>query len=311
MPVDTLLVEGVTPTGNKLAQGLDLRLLNKLLAGVCTVRPRGSKFYMAMHVQAAREAGRARTYALLDGDFTYPWSGPRAEPVPWHDAQGAVLLGWRWSRKEVENYLLDPEVVRRALEFDEPTRQRYELGLMQALSAIGTYQAARMALASVRPRPNTLANGWGRARGGGKIPFPEPEDRSDAACRRHLEELMSGLDGLRLPPDAQAEYERECRARATEPEMRHTRDSLLTLAIERFEALVPACQPGGACAQDGLSCFAGKDLAWAMEEALHSLGYSSPTLLLEKVMVAIEDSREDVWTWLPEWSALRVLAQSV
>lgn len=111
MSVTVLLCEGIEP-GEKPAQGLDGRLLNKLLAGICSVRPRGSKFYMEMNVRAARSDGAAGTFALLDGDFRYPVPAASAVPEAWI-AGDAALLGWRWSRKEIENYLLDPLVVGR------------------------------------------------------------------------------------------------------------------------------------------------------------------------------------------------------
>lgn len=156
MPVAELLIEGVEPRQNQAAHGLDARLLNKLLAGVCAVRPRGSKYFMEQRIGDARAAGAQGTYGLLDGDFQYPWPGVSLEPLPW--MRNGQLLGWRWSRKELENYLLDPEVVTRALRLDPSTRQRYEAALGEAYMTIGPYQAARMALSSVRPRPNTLDN---------------------------------------------------------------------------------------------------------------------------------------------------------
>lgn len=46
-----------------------------------------------------------------------------------------------------------------------------------------------------------------------------------------------------------------------------------------------------------------------MDEALKSLG--GAINFRERVLVGIEESSEDIGTWLPEWQALRELIQNV
>lgn len=108
-----------------------------------------------------------------------------------------------------------------------------------------------------------------------------------------------------MPPDAQTEYERQCQTRGSEAVRRHSTSSLRALAQERYVALLPGCTAGGRFHGAALWCFAGKDLVWALESALKSMGHDTPPVFLERIMTGIEDSMDDVWTWVPEWSALR------
>ncbi len=55
---------------------------------------------------------------LKDGDFDRDWQAPSDQPRPWTKQLGSrrvERIGWTWARKEIENYLIDPEVVARAL----------------------------------------------------------------------------------------------------------------------------------------------------------------------------------------------------
>lgn len=304
MSLTVLLCEGIDP-GEKPAQGLDGRLLNKLLRGVCPVRPRGSKYYMEMNVRMARSGDVPGTFALLDGDFRYPPSPSSPTPEPWFGAD-RVHLGWRWSRKEVENYLLDPAVVERTLPNVAKHGGRYREALARACSAVARYQAARMALSSVRPRPNTLTNQWGQAHGRSSYLFPDETERTEEACRTQIQGLMAALVAkLRLPKAAQETYEAEATAGAWTPLGEFTSDALMDLALQRYGRLITLCESFAAHQGGGIDVFSGKDLLLAMTSDLQGMKYSSPTIFMEAVIVGIEDSAEEVWTWLPEWTALR------
>ena len=111
MPVNLLLCEGGLNSP-------DVRLLSKLLAGRCEVRAMGGKQGMGERIKARREStGRKVVFGMLDGDFVEHWAMPLNRPRPWtiKDSKEDVLIGWRWERKEVENYLVDPVIVHRAL----------------------------------------------------------------------------------------------------------------------------------------------------------------------------------------------------
>ncbi|MBI4761737.1 MAG: hypothetical protein HY780_11020 [Chloroflexi bacterium] len=48
-----------------------------------------------------------------------------------------------------------------------------------------------------------------------------------------------------------------------------------------------------------------KDLLLGMQTELTAFGFTSPRQFRERVLKGIEESQEDVWTWLPEWNQLR------
>lgn len=65
MPVAQLLCEG----GNNSP---DVRLLSKLLSGICEIKPLGGKYGMGAKIIARREAfGQNSVYGILDGARTY------------------------------------------------------------------------------------------------------------------------------------------------------------------------------------------------------------------------------------------------
>jgi hypothetical protein len=57
-----------------------------------------------------------------------------------------------------------------------------------------------------------------------------------------------------------------------------------------------------------LTFFAGKDLLYVMKNDLQEFGFNPKDPInefLERVFQRIEESSEDVWTWMPEWQKLR------
>jgi hypothetical protein len=81
MPVSQLLCEG----GNNSP---DVRVLTKLLAGLCEVKPLGGKYGMGAKIIARCELlGENSVFGLLDGDFIKDWNTPRGEPVEWKSAE--------------------------------------------------------------------------------------------------------------------------------------------------------------------------------------------------------------------------------
>ncbi len=53
--------------------------------------------------------------------------------------------------------------------------------------------------------------------------------------------------------------------------------------------------------------FAGKDLLCGMRNELQKFGFKTPLIFREQVLKGIENSTEDVWTWVSEWQKLREL----
>lgn len=98
MPVSILFCEGK-------AGGPDVRILGKLLAGRCELRPSGGKYGLGSLIKGARATiGNNVVFGILDRDFPDGWGAPMHRPMPWI-ASDQDPLGWRWERKEIENYL--------------------------------------------------------------------------------------------------------------------------------------------------------------------------------------------------------------
>jgi len=273
LPVDLLLCEGA-------ANSPDVRILSKLLLGFCgEVRPSGSKYGMGDKILARRESiGSPRIAGLLDGDFQRDW--PIEGPLQW--SAGGINFGWRWGRKEIENYIIDPNVVRRSLGWDAGRSQAYRTALEAAADSVHVYEAARTALAFSRKRFNPLPSSWGRMRGDDKHQFPD--EFSDGACRQGIQEVV------RSHGEGQGVVIEE--------------------VISEFERLLPEFRAGGVRRSAYLGTYAGKDLLLAMETGLNAFGFSNGGAFREKILLGIEKTDNDIATWVPEWQVLRNAVES-
>lgn len=271
MPVNLLFCEGV-------AGSPDIRVLSTLLQGfVGEVRPSGPKYGLGHRIRAHREVMQtSRIAGIIDGDFVGDWPSPEPDPKRWV-IPGNIVLGWRWRRKEIENYLIDPIVVVGALGEGAPNREVYGGLLTQAADTIAIYQAARTALSLVRTRFEPLPDCWGPPRTADRHPFPP--DISDAACRGGIETTVTD----------------------------HAIEQTVTVeqAIDRYEQLLPDFAADGIRRQDYLSTFAGKDLLIGMDAGLRNLGFQSSSAFREKIVLGIEKAGAVLArTWITEWAAL-------
>lgn len=137
MPVTRLLVEGE----------LDAQLLAPLFAGNPVVEAiKSSKNALAPRTRTERQkAGPCVSY-LRDRDFDYDPLDQLDQPTI-DKAENGIVLGWRWSRHSIENYMLEPAIACTALAVDEAT---YQTALSIAGSKIKYYQAARWAIGIAR-----------------------------------------------------------------------------------------------------------------------------------------------------------------
>ena len=260
----------------------DVRVLGKVLAGRCEVRPFGSKYGMGNRVKGGREAiGRTSVFGILDRDFPEVWDTPTGTPRPWIASDG-VVLGWRWERREIENYLIDPVVVARALGKDAPPPDSYTAALGAARDRLTFYQAARAALSDRRRRFRQLSSSFGRKRG--REDHPLPDDPTEQACRKGIKENVEAYDAARC------------------------------VTIEDVNAVFDTRKPefaaGGARYDHYLAAFAGKDILWAMDEDICGFGFDGVLPFREKVLVGIQNSTDDLGDWLPEWKALQAAADN-
>lgn len=280
MSVNILYCEG----GRK---SFDIRVISKILEDNSgTVETMGSKYGFENRVILARKLKSEFVIAgLRDRDFDADDSPPKFRPREWffRNNQERVQIGWYWERKEIENYLIDPEVVRRSLGKKAPPPEEYCEALEKSAEAIADYTAARIALSLSRlPRLLPLSNCWGEKQWG--IIFPESLSETD--CRQQISEIVS----------------------------KYQQDQIIEeqTVLNKFDEILPSCRPGGVRFdnQNYLTFFAGKDLLCGMQEALSDFGLGKPSDFRERIIVGIGKSPEDVGTWLPEWQRLRELVSS-
>ena len=260
-------------------QSIDIRVIRQLLPK-CEIRPLGGKSLIPSSIIADRRRNQ-NLACLVDRDFDCRDRDKSDAPVELiYEQQWA---GWSWSRKEIENYLIDPVVVKKALGKNAPDPDEYQNALDKAAENIAAYSAARTALSCER-----LINFWGeKVRKGHDFPRRLGKD----SCLVKIGEIVRENKGDRI---------------ITEEDV-----------TNKFNALLPKFRPGGERFADYLSYFAGKDLLFAMKKDLQTLGFEPPPdsdksleeFFLEKIVSQIE-KRDQVWQWLPEWTTLRQLIEN-
>lgn len=137
MPVSRFLVEGK----------LDIEVLGSLLAGVTTVDPRPtSKGSLAPRARdLRRDTGQTACY-VRDRDFDFLPPADLGQPTIDTTVAGAIL-GWRWCRHEIENYLIDPGIINATFGWDRAT---FEAQLIDSARSIKHYQASRWTVGQAR-----------------------------------------------------------------------------------------------------------------------------------------------------------------
>lgn len=277
MPVNRLYCEGASKSP-------DIGVIRSLLAGISTdIKPVGTKSGLEKRILGARDVIPSSA-GIRDRDFDNDENIPTGSPRNWsiQDNQNTVLIGWSWERKEIENYLIDPQVVNRALGSQAPSPNEYHAALQTSAEEIADYTAARTALSVSRIQPLPIKNLWGRRRGRDRYRFPDMLREND--CRTAITDIVD-------------EYELAQSVKVGN-------------VLSPFDQLLLACRPGGARFQDFLTFFAGRDLLYGMEARLTDFGFASAIEFRTRVLEAITESTEDVWTWLPEWQRLRELINS-
>jgi hypothetical protein len=226
---------------------------------------------MGDRIKGMRQHLGPAVFGVLDGDFQ-DFDQPLAGcPRDW-TVEGQ-MFGWRWERKEIENYLLDPDVVSHALGTAAPPDATYGQVLDAARRQVATYEAARTCLGLLQKRYRPLATSFGRPRGADNHKFPDAMDES--FCRTELERTL------------------------------REHGSSLVLDTQRFDSLLAECGPEGPRFAGFLSYFAGKDLMWAIDEPLRHLGFNGCGAFRERILLGIEATLDSVDTWMPEWRSLR------
>lgn len=272
MPVNVLYCEGN-------ARSYDIRVIRQLLPK-CEIRPLGGRTSRFMEKIIADRSINPNLAGLVDRDFDFYDFTPTNSLLQCN--YEGIHVGWAWQRKEIENYLLDPVVMQRALGNKALPKNLYQEALDEAARKISTYTAARTALSYFK-----FKNLWGdEIKEAFESVHSFPRRLSKDACEQHIREIVTQTKG----------------------------DRIVTLndVLNKFEELLPSFRSGGLCFENYITFFAGKDLLWMMEDKLTEFGFeptapkinSSIPVFLEKIVSRIERS-EEVWTWLPEWQTLR------
>lgn len=282
MPVDLLYCEG--------GEGkTDSRVLSKVLDRLCQVKPIGSKYGFKEKILMSRELKPETIVAGLRDrdfdDFEHNQSPPQSTPQIWQmpDNQNSLHLGWYWERKEIENYLIDPQIVIPALGRKAPSLDNYQNILENSALKIYTYTAARISLSLSRVRRLLpLPNHWGEKRWKFTFPFTQPID--EASCRLEIQNIINCYQSEQIPEE--------------------------TNVMNKFTEILTSCQPGGFRFdnQSYLTFFSGKDLLCAMEQDLANINLGTPADFRERILIGMK-KLDDVWQYLPEWQRLRQLIQ--
>lgn len=270
MPVNELLCEGVEG-------GPDVRLLRAILRrSVGEVRPSGGKDGFRNLVVNLRASSKTSSVCgLADGDF--PRKPGEWTPAPpcreWHVStqKGQTMIGWMWRRKEIENYLVDPEVVGRALRWDTPKKEAYAAGLERVFDALAYATAARIALTEHAPTRTRM----------------ETAMRIDAGDAAAEQALRDGAD----------DYNRGARID-------------VEALIESYRKWRVECLPGGKFRACAIDVFAGKNiLAKIQQTAGFPPEVKDAVGLFERILDALEKDPAP-HTWVPEWTALRAAVEA-
>jgi hypothetical protein len=262
----------------------DTRVVRAILVGVtCTVEPVGSKYGFGQKILLSRNARPDSTIAgLRDRDLVRDDSEPTSTLHEWRVESDTVWLGWYWERVEIENYLIDPVVVQHALGHRAPHAEEYRIALQASAETIADYTAARIALSISRVRFSPLDNSWGIERGSDRHKFPDQRGETD--CRKGISQVVQQYVQVQVIQESDV--------------------------LREFDALLPICRPNGNRFKHFLTFFSGKDLLCSMGDTLARFGFRSPFEFRERILSGIENSSEDVWTWIPEWSQLRKLVSA-
>jgi hypothetical protein len=282
MPVNVLYCEGDDK------KSIDANILKKIVPANCFIKPIGSKHGFLHRIVGAREAQPHKCVAgIKDRDFDDDDSTPTNTPHEWYATVNnkQVLLGWYWERKEIENYLIDPVVVKPALGAKAPPLDEYKAALQKSAKMIANYTAARMALSGIS-YPNLPFNYWGEERELGYF-FPKDKGLKEPDCRSQISRIM-------------ADKKREMEASKVN-------------ILDKFDQLLEDCGVGGKRFEHYLT--AGKDLLYMMRHDLKRFGFKDSQqpacyTFRDAILRGIRYSPADVWTWLPEWQRLRELLQT-
>lgn len=267
MAINKLYVEG----------DLDRQLLLTLLSAQPGVAYGGGKD--EAHRKTAKERGNGQaTYYLRDRDFD---DDPSYTDIPQQIIVHEQLLGWNWSRHEIENYFLEPELF--SLAFSERvTYEEVHQELLRAAQSIRFYQMARWAVGRVRRFNN--------------LPTPRRIQTKPSTCRSDYQ-LPANMDYEHC-----ANWAISSTAEFLQTVIQNVSESAIqnNLAVNAEQFTPEKCQD----LHWVLHTFSGKDLFGSMKEWLESRLSLSPKQVCNRMVAWIDQNQEKALRILPEWKAL-------
>lgn len=276
MPVSVLLCEGIKSS-------LDKTVLREVLAGIpVEVKPDGGKYGMNQRIEIRREIQKSdEIYGIRDRDYDWhdEWSPGRKQPLKWRKGSG-TLLGWIWSRTDIESYLTDPALVSALIPSFGHDRS-YEEIYSKALIDLKPYSACRIAL--------------GRCRKGSRLPTQFGSETRQFSDHR-------------FPDDVTEEALVQLARQLIEDHNVEGTVSLDEFDVFRRDAIAAI---DGMELKDSAELVSGKDLVIQLSGWLQGMGYSSPRSFLKAVAKGIKNYQGEVWRIFPEWEELRSQVEGI
>jgi len=259
---------------------LDSILLNSLPLSGWQITPLkdGGKRALPLRVKWEQaDNGGFRILYLRDRDFDFEPSG---YPGPCRMDDD---LGFRWSRHELENYMIDPLIVTRAVNLDV---REYSKALTGAGNTIRHYQAARWAVGLVRS---------GLPRWYGLETHPNDADPSRFRLHADLSQVQSRAWALKLTTEF----------------LKTVSDRLDANSVgEHYDRQDAFFAESAFMTTDNvLMWFSGKDLLAALGDWLMTKGHAGPGDFRSKIRDWMIRNPSELLHILPEWRQLVTILQ--
>ncbi len=266
MPIALLLVEG----------NLDSEVLSALFQGLPAVRRGGSKNSLKPQARYEREQNDVRAGYIRDRDFDFDPPGDLDAPTIDSCFQGTTL-GWRWSRHEMENYLLDPVIVAKAVSVSQ---EEWATILVEAAARIRWYEIARWTVGQLRRHLPPQYELQTRPSGFNELQIPEATDERASRdwCMNSIHEFANQVELLASPETTREKFQERAESLSEE------------LLSDATQVLVWC---------------SGKDLLAALTEpTLGKLGFNNAGELRGALRDWIRDNIEESKSFFQEWEGL-------
>lgn len=258
---------------------IEYEVLTAILQGSPVLQRGGSKHSLKPRALAERQENKVSAGYLRDRDFDFEPPPDTAFPtVDSYDSD--VAFGWRWSRHEFENYLIDPAIVNEAMGW---STDDFKDVICQTAGRIRFYEASRWVVGVVRRRLPPNYELRTRPYGLNDIDLPPSLESADVSTW-----ASENIDSFREPIVAN-----------TDPDA--VREAFDDFA-DRFDEMFVAD------AASVLVWFSGKDLLAGMSDWLLMKGVASPGAFRATLRDWIIANPRRAIELLPEWNGMvRVL----